>query len=313
MSKKIEKQEGILKAEYGSDKTPLILGSIEIPCYVLSDGTRVLSRNGMQKAIGYEGTSGDWLTRFVGTKNISKNINPEVMAGLSKVIEFERLGAGGSVARTYGYEATKLIDLCDALITLNKAGKLTDKQAVYAEQAEMIIRSVAKVGIIALVDEATGYEKVREKDALQLFLQKFLHEEMAKWVPTFPQEFFEVVFRMKGWTWKDANSNKKPSVIGHYINNYVYARLAPGVLTELRRLNPKNENKIRKGTHTQWIDPEFGHPKLKEHLAVLTAFAKAAGYNWNNWIRMVERTFPKFEKDGSAAPQLPLPEADSKD
>jgi hypothetical protein len=36
-----------------------------------------------------------------------------------------------------------------------------------AAQSRELLTSLAKVGITALVDEATGYQKVREKDALQ--------------------------------------------------------------------------------------------------------------------------------------------------
>lgn len=301
------KKEVILKAEYGSDKTPLKLGDTEVPCYVLEDGTRVLSGRAIQKAIGYEGSSGDWLKNFLKTKAISSTIKPEIIAGLSEPIKFTRVDAGGSQPTTYGYEATKLIDLCDAIIDLNKAGVLKESQKIYAIQSEIIIRAVAKVGIIALVDEVTGYEKAREKDALQLFLQKFLEDEKGKWVRTFPPEFFEAIFKMKGWTWKQA-STKKPQVVGHYINNYVYSRLAPKILTELRIRNPKDEKGNRKGRHPQWINPEFGHPKLKEHLGILTAFARATGFNWTNWNRMVERALPKFNKDGSAAKEIEFPD-----
>jgi len=301
------KKEVILKAEYGSDKTPLKLGETEVPCYVLEDGTRVLSGRAIQKAIGYNGSSGDWLRKFVNTKSIAGAIKAEIIAGLSEPIKFMRIDSGGSQPITYGYEATKLIDLCDALMDLNRAGVLKENQKIYAIQAEMIIRSVAKVGIIALVDEVTGYEKAREKDALQLFLQRFLEDEKGKWVRTFPPEFFEAIFKMKGWTWKQA-STKKPQVVGHYINNYVYARIGPKILEELRRRNPKDEKGNRKGKHPQWIDPDYGHPKLKEHLGILTAFARATGFNWNNWNRMVERALPKFNKDGSAAKELDFPD-----
>ena len=301
------KKEVILKAEYGSDKTPLTLGETEVPCYVLEDGTRVLSGRAIQKAIGYNGSSGDWLRKFVNTKSIAGAIKAEIIAGLSEPIKFMRIDSGGSQPITYGYEATKLIDLCDALMDLNRAGVLKENQKIYAIQAEMIIRSVAKVGIIALVDEVTGYEKAREKDALQLFLQRFLEDEKGKWVRTFPPEFFEAIFKMKGWTWKQA-STKKPQVVGHYINNYVYARIGPKILEELRRRNPKDEKGNRKGKHPQWIDPDYGHPKLKEHLGILTAFARATGFNWNNWNRMVERALPKFNKDGSAAKELDFPD-----
>jgi hypothetical protein len=303
------KKEIILKAEYGSDKTPIRLGTTEVPCYVLEDGTRVLSGRAIQKAIGYSGSSGDWLKKFVNTKAISASIPTEIVAGLSEPIKFLRVDAGGSQPITYGYEATKLIDLCDALLDLKKAGVLKESQIIYAEQAEVIIRSVAKVGIIALVDEVTGYQEKREKDELQRFLTKFIKEERGVYIKTYPDEFFQAIFKMRNLTWKEANKGKKPQYIGHYINNYVYSRIAPKVLTELRRTNPKDGvTRKRKGKHTQHIDIDFGHPKLKEHLTVLTAFAKAVGYNWINWQRMVERALPKFDADGSVAAELPFNE-----
>jgi hypothetical protein len=113
---------------------------------------------------------------------------------------------------------------------------------------------------------------------------------------------------MRNLTWKEANKGQKPQYIGHYINNYVYSRIAPKVLSELKRVNPKDETGKRKGKHTQFIDIDYGHPKLKEHLSILTAFAKAVGYNWINWQRMVERALPKFDADGSAAQELPFTE-----
>ena len=42
------------------------------------------------------------------------------------------------------------------------------------KSANTIIRSVAKVGIVALVDEATGYQYEREKDELQKILKAYL-------------------------------------------------------------------------------------------------------------------------------------------
>lgn len=58
----------LLKSIYGSDKTPLKLGDLEIPCYVLEDGTRVFSGRGVQKAIGYDSKSGQWMKSFLQYK-----------------------------------------------------------------------------------------------------------------------------------------------------------------------------------------------------------------------------------------------------
>lgn len=56
---------------------------------------------------------------------------------------------------TYGYDATLLIDICSAIIDANRAGVYPNDNLV--THADIIIRAVAKTGIIALVDEATGY------------------------------------------------------------------------------------------------------------------------------------------------------------
>jgi hypothetical protein len=303
----MKKEIKILRAEYGSDKTPLKIGSTEIPCYVLTDGTRVLSGRGVQKALGAnKNVSGTWLRKFINESPVTPFLPPGLLERLNSPLEFVRNNASGSQSKTYGYEATILIDICDAILEANKSRALDVK---IVNSAEMIVRSVAKVGIIALVDEATGYQEKREKDELQRFLTKFIKEERGVYIKTYPDEFFQAIFKMRNLTWKEANKGKKPQYIGHYINNYVYSRIAPKVLTELRRANPKDEvTRKRKGKHTQHIDIDFGHPKLKEHLTVLTAFAKAVGYNWNNWQRMVERALPKFDADGSTAPELPLNE-----
>lgn len=142
---------GKLTAEYGSDKTPFQMGVVSIPCYVLSNGQRIFSRNGLQKAIGYSGTSGDWLLNFANNKSIKPFIEKAGLIDLfDNPIVFQRKGAGGSVSDTYGYDATVLIDSCSLILDAKKAGKLTIKQYRYAKQVETVIKAVAKVGIIAV-------------------------------------------------------------------------------------------------------------------------------------------------------------------
>jgi hypothetical protein len=300
----------MLKANFGSPDSPIRIGEIDIPCYVLENEKRVITQRGLLKALGMSvGSSGnrggDRLVKFLGQSRFNDYVSNELRMMTSYPIKF-RASQGGGIA--FGYEATILVDICDLVIQAKKDGKLLKMQEHIADRAELLIRAFAKTGIIALVDEATGFQVVRERDALKKFLEKFLQEERGKWVRTFPPEFFEAIFKMKGWTWKEANGGKTPRVVGHYINNFVYSRLAPKVLDELRVRNPKDDKGNRKGKHPQWINPDFGHPKLKEHLTVLTAFAKAAGYNWLNWERMVNRALPKFESDGSAKQELEFPE-----
>lgn len=284
----------------------LQINNLEIPCFVLKNGTRVLSGRGLQEALRIR-------DRFEGEKRggyilpiffKSKALKPFIDNKL-EVAKFEPIICYRGNQVVHGYEGTFLADLCDTILEARKAGaKFTDRQQIVADQAEIIIRSLAKVGIIALIDEATGYQEDRDKTALRDFLEKFLLEEKGKWIKTFPDEFFESIFKMKGWDWKSAIKGQKPGVVGRYINNYVWARIAPGILQELNRINSKDERGKRKGNNPQFIDVDFGHPKLKEHLKVLTMFAKACGYNWTNWERMVNRALPKFEPDGSRIQEI---------
>lgn len=291
----------------------LNIAGFKMTCYNLDTGERVLSREGFLRALGRMGnpkykeeTTDNELFQtpvFLKATNLKDFISNDLITS-SQPIVFEM--AGGKMA--YGYRADILPLVCYVYADADKAGVLNSKQKIYAERSELLVRGFATTGIIALVDEATGFQQIREKDALQKFLEKFLLEEKGKWVKTFPDEFFEMIFKMKGLTWKTVNKGQKPQWVGHHINDFVYSRIAPNVLAELRKVNPKNEKGNRKGKHPQFITTDFGHPKLKEHLAALIALGKGSGYNWNNFKRFIERAFPKFNKDGTAIQEIGFPE-----
>ncbi len=296
----------ILKANYGAPDKPLIIGEFEIPCYVLENEQRVITQGGLLKALGMS-TGGAKkagtrkIDEFLTSSQLKPFISKELSARANDAITFKTTTG----TKAIGYEATILVDICDAVLEANKKGSLLLNQKHIAEQAEMLIRSLAKVGIIALIDEATGFQEVRNKMDLRKFLSQFLEDQAGKWVKTYSDDFFETIFKMKGWTWNIANGGKKPQVMGHYINNFVYSRLAPNVLKELRKLNPINEKGYREHKHTQYINPGFGHPLLKEHLSAVIALGKAAGYNWRNFQRLLNRALPRF-----GAPELPFDDTD---
>jgi hypothetical protein len=284
----------------------LNLGEAKLDVAVLENGKRIITQSAVFKALGRPARGNSRVINiptFMDAKNLQPLISKELYAVTNKV---EYLDKNGKTQQ--GYDADILPLVSDLYLKARQENVLLASQTETAIKAEILVRSLARVAIVSLIDEATGYQEIRAKDALQVFLQKFLEEEKGKWVKTFPDEFFESIFRMKGWSWSIANKGKKPSVVGHYINNYVYSRIAPQVLSELKRLNPKDEKGNRKAKHPQFIDVDYGHPKLKEHLSILTAFAKASGHNWTNWQRMVERALPKFEQDGSQIQEIPFEE-----
>nr|WP_245344672.1 P63C domain-containing protein [Asticcacaulis solisilvae] len=154
------------------------------------------------------------------------------------------------------------------------------------------MRALAHTGIIALVDEATGYQDVRAKDALAKIFTEFLANERQKWTKTFPIEFYKEIYRLRGWKFEPWNT-KRPSVIAAWTDDFVYDRLAPGITEELRAKNPIAESGRRSHKHHQWFNTDRGHPKLKEHLAGVIALLRAAD-NWDAFKRSLDRVYPRF-------------------
>lgn len=283
----------IPKAIYGAEDRPLNLGGFDIPCYILEDGKRVLVQRGMMQSLDMkQGTAGrgggDRLAKFISTKGIKPYVSDELAEVITSPIKF--VTPNGSTA--YGYEATILADICDAVLDARNDKKLNYQQEHIAKQCEILVRGFARVGIIALVDEATGYQDVRARDALAKILEKFLDDELHKWTKTFPDEFYKEIFRLRGWQYKPW-SVKRPGVIGRWTNDFVYDRLAPGVLKELQRLNPTDIHGRRQTTHHQWFNTDYGHPKLKEHISGVLALMRAAP-NWRTFKSMLNRAYPKF-------------------
>jgi hypothetical protein len=291
------------EAKYGSIDHPLKIGGMEIPCYVLEDGKRVLVQKKMIGALGLSQGSaagalrGDRLTKFVSGKALKPYVSSELGAVIKDPIKF--LTPEKQIA--YGYEATTLADVCEAVLKARDEGALQHQQVHVAAQCELLIRGWARVGIIALVDAATGYERVRARESLVEIFEKFIAKEIRAWVKTFPDEYYEQIFRLNGWIYAQPFPKKRPGVVGTWTNDLVYARLAPGVLKELKRVTPAG-----KRLH-QNLTENFGYQKLKEHLAGIMALQRASA-SWRNFYALVERSYPKH----ADVPVLPFSDDDPK-
>jgi hypothetical protein len=137
-----------------------------------------------------------------------------------------------------------------------------------AEVADLLIRGFARVGVIALVDEATGYQEERAKDELAKILEAYVQEEYRPWTRMFPEEFFRQIYRVHSWPYKPGNAKRTPFV-GHLINKCVYGQLPSGVLEELRRLNPVSESGWRKRKHFQHLTADTGNEHLDRQITSL--------------------------------------------
>ena len=114
------------------------------------------------------------------------------------MIEFYRPGVSASNTTTRGISAESFIEICQAYVSAFESNALTtDRQKEIAIKAAMFLAACAKVGLIAMIDEATGYQYERAGDALQIKLKLFLAEEMRKWEKNFPRSIVGAVLR---WT-----------------------------------------------------------------------------------------------------------------
>ncbi len=287
-----KERANLLKATHGSAEKPLRLGDIEIPCYVLEDETRVLSQSGLMSGLGMtkRGTSRggeDQLTLLANNLLSLDLIDPEKALLLKKPIEFKPKHGGRSA---YGYPATVLADVCESILNARAADKLPAKLSTLAKQCEVLIRGFARVGIIALVDEATGYQKDRARDSLAKILEAWVAKELQPYVRTFPPEFYEEMFRLRGLPYPPVNPKFRPQYFGVLTNDIVYERLAPGLLEELKKQSSKDEKKAH--LHRR-LTLEVGHPRLKEHLASVTTAMKLST-DYPDFIGKLNRIHPRF-------------------
>ena len=278
----------------------LFLLDQSMPCAVLRNGKRVLTQSGLHRAIGkherYSGNSSlplAHLPPFLRSKSLTPLLTHEITLRATPIV-FKTLE--GNLA--LGYDADFLVDICILFLEARRLKLLKPNQRHIAAQCEILTQAFARVGLIALIDEATNFQKERKRDALSDLLKIYLTEEMQKWVKAFPFEYFENIYRLKRISMQ---SKKNPQWMGHVTNNLVYSRLAPGILEELKQINPKDEETgKRKGCHHQFLTPKEGRNKLKSHFEKLNIVASLAD-DWDSYMKMVDKVLPKFRE----VPDLP--------
>lgn len=243
----------------------LIIGDVELDVYLLADRRRVISKKAMAAALGLKSEGGNAFMRSMTRAGIRSGLTPELVRKIENPIYFKGL-VGDSAD---GYEATTLIEVCDALIQARNDDRLHPSQYFLAVQAEFIIRSAAKVGIIALVDEAVGYVD-RRKDEYRKLFESFIQDEFRQWQREFPKKFFDMIYRLYGLKRANADSNKHPQFFGKFIRRFVYYPLAHSRGAILERLDEKNPVVYAGGGRRykfhQYLSDEIGLDAFRQHL-----------------------------------------------
>jgi hypothetical protein len=278
---------------YATHEGVIRIGDIEIACAVLNTGQRVITQSGFMRALGrarqakgrqyYRGDVN--LPAFLTAQNLKPYIS-KVLEVTSSQIEFKpKTGV-----RAFGYADELLPEVCDVFVKADRAKALLSGQKHIADQAHIIMKGLARTGIAGLIDEATGYQEVRDKMALQAILDTFLRKELATWAKRFPDEFYEQIFRLRGWQWKGRTKNP-PQVVASYTKDIVYARLAPHIIEELENRNPIGGGR-RKAKHHQWLTDDVGHPALAQHLHAVITLMRVSK-TWGQFKHMLDLAHPR--------------------
>lgn len=285
----------------------LDIGGSKISCAVLEEGTRILTQSDVMRALGrarqakgrafYKGDVN--LPAFLTAQNLKPFIPSELYVTSSQ-IEF-KLPSG---QRAFGYRAEMLPEICEVYLKARDARALVSTQMHVARQADILMRGLASVGIVALVDEATGYQRDRAADALSKILEAFIAKELQPWVKTFPDEFYAELFRLRGLEFP-RDTVKRPQYFGYLTNDIIYDRLAPGVKEELKRTTPKSPKGRPMNALHQRLTPDLGHPKLREHLASVVTIMKLSN-DYDDFHDKLDLLHPRYGQTMPLA--LPKPQ-----
>ena len=262
-----------------SHEGELDINGMIISCYVLKNGDRILSTAGMQNALGLEKgkdqRSSGRLDEILSSKAVSPFVSDDKTSAKYKPITCHR-----GKQKISAFKAEMLPEICEILLKVRDFAKengleLGSRQLSVIEHADIIIRSLAKVGIVALVDEATGYQYERERNELQAILKALISDEILEYQKQFQLSFYREIFRLWGIPFTPQNIKRKPQFIGHLTNKFVYSNLPKGsfVLDALKAKTPKTESGNYKVRLHQSLTEDVGREALKKVLYSVEAIA----------------------------------------
>ncbi len=257
----------------------LAFGEAVLPVYVLDNGARVFSLKGV--VVGLIGTEGGQLAEYLKVRALRDylpdDLKPAEDGSIPALIKFDTGGGEGHFRYAVGFPVERFMDLCAAYSMalqehLNDSSDfaLTPRQMQIAKQALSFERACSKVGIIALVDEATGYQYERAEDALQFKLKQFLSDEMRKWESTFPEELWREFGRLTNWK---GPVHSRPKYWGKLVMELIYGYLDPDVAKWLK----ENKPRPRHGqNYHQWLNEHYGLRRLIEHIWLVIGMGAAS-------------------------------------
>ena len=254
--------EDLPPSPFAKHRGELLLGGNPIDCYVLDTGERVITLSAILKTLA--GVNAANLGDYLGVSALKPFINSDLILGETRDFHIP-----GTQLRGRGIEAERFIEILNGYVRALEAGALTtDRQKEIAVKCSIVLGACAKIGLIALIDEATGYQYERAEDALQIKLRAFIADELREWEKTFPDELWEQFGRLTNWKGK---FHQRPKWWGQLVMELIYDALDPDIAKYLKENKPKPHH----GTnYHQWFTQDIGLKALIPHIYEIIGMAK---------------------------------------
>ncbi len=306
------------QVRHATHQGELKIGSQTIPVAVLDNKERVVSIRGMANILGVKGGGAYWkekkenpdaemLPEFISAKNIESYAEERRHELISGTLTYTALNGQEAV----GIKAEVIPKICDIWIKALSDKVLTKKQEDVAKQSRILLGAFAEVGITALIDEATGFQK--DKDEYQKILARYIATELQPWLKAFGEDYYYQIYRLKGWDWNRYTVDRKnhPWAVANITNRIVYEKLPVGIIEALDQLTPKNANGNRAERLHQHLTPEEGRTHLLKHLgAVVNIMEQHKDGDWEGAVHAIDTRFPSKRIGPQLTLEIPLQTAD---
>lgn len=284
--------DDILKSRVTHQGKWKVSDEIIIDCYVTNKKKRLMSLRGTGRAMNLRGGGSTALHRVLKAKWIQPYLTDQLKSWINRASEtkFSKMKPLYGPHYFIPFEATLFVDVCKAYIDADNAGVLTAQQKITSDRLLGIMTAFAKVGIVALVDEITGYQEERGDTDLQKFFKLYVSDEHSPWTKRFPDEFYEHMCRLKGWGPFLKYGRKMPQVAGKYTNDLIYKYLPKGVLEMLKERTPKSEAGNNTRRYHQNLTPKQGIQHLLGHMGTVVALMKVSN-TWDDFLYIFDVNF----------------------
>ncbi|MGO7605181.1 P63C domain-containing protein [Rhizobium ruizarguesonis] len=272
----------------------------DIPCAVLDDdnNTRVLTQAGFLTAIGRFATpksaGNDALANipaFLRAKNLESFISSDLVRSSTPVVFQTEKGGGMGGTMALGYRAEVLPAVCWVYHEAERAGKLLTSQKHVADACTKLLKGLTNVAIDALVDEATGFQDKRARDALIRLLEQYVSRDALPWLKTFDDDFYKEMFRIHGYKY-EPGSVKRPMIFAKRTED-IYNRLAPGIREELQKVVKRGKSGRPSQKLFQHLTQNEGYIALLQLLAGTKAVLRLSK-STEDYEQKMDQLFPRF-------------------